>query len=233
MNILGISGSTRTPELSGTYRLVETVLDATGCKYELISLKDKTIKGCTACLGCVKDNVCVLKDDMAQMREKIAQADAYVIGAPNYYSGLNALTHALLERLYQFRHRDGNTLWGKLAIAVGVGGTSGSFSCDEIEKFMDYNFIETLAKVAGQGVACCYSCGYGETCNIGLPAMLHGPGVKVNNDMIPDISKQEFVLDAAKQAGKLLGTRLKKGYDRVGVTQKMQQTMMARFKESS
>ena len=38
-------------------------------------------------------------------REKILAADAYVIGAPNFFSTLNATTHAFLERWYQFRHR--------------------------------------------------------------------------------------------------------------------------------
>jgi multimeric flavodoxin WrbA len=86
---------------------------------------------------------------MVPLREKIVQADAYVIGAPNYYSGLNATTHALLERWFQSRHQEGNSLWGKLGVAVGVGGTMGYFPAGEIQKLFLYNFIETVAKVAG------------------------------------------------------------------------------------
>ncbi len=109
MKILGISGSGRAPEVSGVYKLVQTILEASGCDYELVTLRGKNIGGCIACLGCVKDNVCKVQDDMAPLRDKIVEADAYVIGAPNYYSGINALTHALLERLYQFRHQPPNT----------------------------------------------------------------------------------------------------------------------------
>ncbi|HSH69647.1 MAG TPA: flavodoxin family protein [Deferrisomatales bacterium] len=233
MKILGISGSTRKDEQSGTLTLVRTVLEATGCEYELVSLRGKTIGGCVACLGCVKTNVCVLDDDLKPLREKIDAADAYVIGAPNFYTGLNGVTHAFLERWYQFRHRTGNALWGKLAVAVGVGGGAGRPPADEIEKFMLYSFVETVAKVSGQGAASCFSCGYGETCQVGVPVMLFGEGVKITEDLVPSVTKQPNVMKAAREAGKELGARLREGHDRAEVTRSMQQVMMRMFKESS
>lgn len=233
MKILGISGSARAPETSGVYKVVETLLEATGLDYELVSLRGKIIGGCIACLGCVKDNVCKVQDDMAALRDKIIEADAYVIGAPNYYTGLNALTHALLERLYQFRHQEGDTLWGKLAVAVGIGASSGQCCCADIERFMAYNFVETIAKVSGQGAASCYSCGYGETCRVGVPIMIHGEGVKITDDMIPDVTKQPEVITSAEQAGKLLAQRLTQEHDRSEVTGKMQTIMMEKFKSST
>ncbi len=229
MKILGISGSPRKEEISGTFKLVETVVKATECDYEIISLRGKKVSGCIACLGCVKDNVCKVEDDMTPLREKIVEADAYVIGAPNYYSGLNAVTHALLERWFQFRHQEGDTLWGKLGVAVGVGGTMGRFPADEIEKLFLYNFIETVARVTGQGAAACYSCGYGETCKIGIPYFLHGEGVKITAETTPDVTRQPEVMKAAVDAGKLLGQRLWEGHDRSAVTLEMQKVMMNKF----
>jgi multimeric flavodoxin WrbA len=122
MKILGIAGSTRSSEKSRVERLVNVVLDHSGCAYELISLRERKISGCIACLGCAKDNICKVHDNVALLRDKIVEADAYVIGAPNYYSTLNAVTHAFMEPWFQFRHQEGNLLWGKLAVAVGVGG---------------------------------------------------------------------------------------------------------------
>lgn len=233
MKILGIAGSTRNEKDSGVYTLVQTVLENTGYTYELISLKGKKISGCIACLGCVKDNVCKVEDDLAELRKKVVEADAYVIGAPNYYSTLNATTHAFLERWFQFRHQEGDTLWGKLGVAVGVGGTSGKFPADEIEKFFAYNFIETVAKATGQGAASCFSCGYGETCKVGVPYMLYGKGKKITQDMVPNVKKQPEVMTSAADAGNLLGQRLKHGHDRVQVAQKMQQKFMEMLKGSA
>ncbi len=233
MKILGISGSSRKEGTSGGMKLIQTVLENTGLEYELVSLRNKSIGGCIACLGCVEDNICKVNDDLKPLRDKIVAADAYVIGAPNYYSTLNALTHAFLERWFQFRHQTGRTLWGKLAVAVGVGGTTGAAPVDELEKFFMYNFIETVAKVTGQGAASCYTCGHGETCQVGIPTMIHGPGVKITDNIIPNVEKQKDVMAAAVQAGRLLGERLTKGHDRAAVTQRVRDKMMSRFGETA
>jgi len=233
MKILGISGSPRKEETSGVYKLVKTVLENTGIEYDLISLRGKKIGGCIACLGCAKDNICKVTDDMSELRDSIANADAYVIGAPNYYSTLNAITHAFIERWFQFRHQEGDALWGKLCVAVGVGGMDGRFPSNDIEKFCMYNFIETVAKVNGQGAASCYSCGYGETCGVGVPQMLYGKDVKITPEMIPDVSRQPEVMSKAADAGRLLGKRLTDGHDRKVVTQNMQRQMMEMMKHSA
>jgi multimeric flavodoxin WrbA len=212
---------------------VRTVLEACGCQYELVSLRGKNISGCIACLGCVEDNVCKVQDDLTPLRDQIVAAEALVIGAPNYYTGLNAITHALLERFFQFRHREGSLLWGKLAVVIGVGGTMGQAPADEIEKFLAYNFIDTIAKVTAQGAASCYSCGYGETCGVGIPRFLYGEGVKITPEIIPDVSRQPETMQAAQAAGRLLGERLRQGVDRQAVTQKMMQAMMEKFKGSA
>ncbi len=232
MKILGISGSPRKDDRSGTNKLVRTVLEATGLDYELVSLRGKCIDGCIACLGCANDNICKVKDDMTDLRDKIVEADAYVIGAPNYYSILNAKTHAFLERFFQFRHQEGNTLWGKLGVAVGVGGTVGNFPADDIAKFYEYNFIETVATVDGQGAASCFSCGYGETCHVGIPIMLLGEGVKITPDMVPDVARQPDVIKAAEEAGKTLAARLTGDHNREKVTANVQAKMMEKMQHS-
>jgi multimeric flavodoxin WrbA len=232
MKILGIVGSTRNSETSGVHALVQTVLENTHCEYELISLRGKQISGCIACLGCVKDNICKVQDDFSGLRDKVVEADAYVIGAPNYYSGLNATTHAFIERWFQFRHQEGNLLWGKLAVSVGVGGTSGESPANDLEKFFLYSFIETVAKVTGQGAASCFSCGYGSTCKVGIPTMLFGPGVTITEEMIPNVTRQPNTMQKASEAGMLLGKRLREGHDRLEVTQKMQQKLMSMFAHS-
>ncbi len=233
MRILGISGSPRKDDTSGVNKLVRTVLEATGCEYELVSLRAKKISGCIACLECVEDNICKVQDDLTPLRDKIVAAEAYVIGAPNYYTGINATTQALLERWFQFRHQAGNLLWGKLAVVVGVGGSSGQPPADTLEKYLAYNFIDTIAKVTGQGAASCFSCGFGETCPVGIPKLLFGDDVKITPEMIPDVGKQPEVMQAAAAAGKLLGDRLRQGVDREAVTQKMMQAMMEKFKGSA
>jgi hypothetical protein len=51
--------------------------------------------------------------------------------------------------------------------------------------------------------------------------------------MIPDVSRQPAVMQAAADAGRLLGERLRKGHDRAQVTRKMKAAMMAKLQESA
>jgi multimeric flavodoxin WrbA len=206
MKVLGISGSPR--EGSTTDQLVKEVLNGVECEKEFISLAGKKIGPCIACLGCVEDNICVLKDDLAPLREKIVEADAYVIGAANYFSMLNGLTHCFLERWYQFRHREATALTGKLGIAVGVGGGEGDAPAANIATFFQYNKIECVGTVSAQGPACCFTCGYGEGCKVGAIHMFFGPGTKITPEITPDLSKQPEKAEAAWQAGKALSDRL-------------------------
>ena len=207
MKVLGISGSPRKGQT--TDLLVQEVLEGVECETEFIALAGKQIGPCIACLGCVKDNTCVLKDDMTELRERIVSADAYVIGAANYFSVLNGLGHCFLERWYQFRHREGSAVAGKLGVAVGVGGGEGNIPVENIRKFFEYNRIECVATVTAQGAASCFVCGYGETCRVGAIHMFFGPGTKITPEIVPSLSKQPEAKTAARKAGKKLGDRLK------------------------
>ena len=207
MKVLGISGSPRKGK--STDRLVQEVLDAVGVDTEFISLAGKRIGPCIACLGCVKDNVCKVNDDMEKLRSKIVEADAYVFGAANYYSMLNGLSHCFLERFYQFRHREGKAVAGKLGVAVGVGGSSGDRVVENIKTFFQYNQIECIGAVSAQGAASCFTCGYGETCKVGAIHLFFGPGTKITPEIVPDLSKQTGKLEEARAIGRKLGARLK------------------------
>ena len=207
MKVLGISGSPR--KGSTTDELVQAVLAGVECEKEFISLAGKKIGGCIACLGCVKDNVCVVGDDMRGLRDAIVGADAYVIGAPNYFAILNGLAHCFLERWYQFRHREGKDVAGKLGVAVGVGGGMPDLPAQNIKKFFEYNQIECVGEVTAVGPAACFTCGYGETCKVGAIHMFFGAGTKITEEITPALSKQPEAIEKARATGKALSDRLR------------------------
>jgi len=186
----------------------EVLAGVEGCETEFVSLAGKTIGPCIACLGCVETNTCVVKDDLSSLRQKIVEADAYVIGGPNYYKNLNGLTHVFMERWYQFRHREGKAVTGKLGVAVGVGGGDPKPAADAIRTFFQYNQIECIGDVTAQGAASCFVCGYGETCKVGAIHMFFGPGTKITNEITPALSKQPEAIAAARKLGKTLSERL-------------------------
>jgi multimeric flavodoxin WrbA len=196
--------------------------------YELVSLRKKTISGCIACLGCVKDNVCKVEDDLTPLREKIVEADAYVFGAPNYYSTLNAATHALLERWFQFRHQTGNPV-GQAGRNRGRGRHQRPLSGRRTGEV----FSLQLHRDRGQGDRA----GSGFLLQLrirgdlpgGHPLMMHGEGVKITPEMIPDVGKQPKVMAAAESRPARCWAAAEERPRSRAVTANMQKKMMAMF----
>lgn len=207
MNVLGISCSPRHGRT--TDRLVQEVLKGVEGSTEFVSLSGLRIGPCLGCLGCVADNVCKVRDDMNDLRGRIVEADALVIGAPNYFDMINGLAHCFLERLYQFRHQEGTLLHGKLGVSVGVGGGKPDSAVRDIEKFFTFNQIESVGSVTAEGPASCFNCGCGEDCKAGAIHMFYGPGTKITEELIPDLSKQPESLVAARELGLKLSRKLK------------------------
>jgi len=95
--ILGICGSAR--KNGNTATLLQAVLDAAEIESELIFLSDLAIGFCTGCLSCVKHKgVCVKKDDMPGLLEKMLAAQALVLGSPNYYYNVSGLMKNMIDR---------------------------------------------------------------------------------------------------------------------------------------
>jgi multimeric flavodoxin WrbA len=105
MNVIGINGSPRKEWNTAT--LVAKALEgaaAQGATTELFHLYDLDFKGCKSCFACKMRGgksygKCVLNDDLAPVLEKIAAADALVIGSPIYFGTVTGETRCFLERL--------------------------------------------------------------------------------------------------------------------------------------
>jgi multimeric flavodoxin WrbA len=89
--------------------LIRGAADA-GHDVERISLKGKEIRFCIGCLACQKTQKCVLKDDAAEIAEKVKNADTLVFATPIYYYEMSGQMKTLLDRLnplypsdYRFR----------------------------------------------------------------------------------------------------------------------------------
>lgn len=66
---------------------------------ELIYLRDKKIGYCIACYYCKDhDGVCVIRDDMAEILEKMNEADIIVMASPVYFYAIDAQMKALTDR---------------------------------------------------------------------------------------------------------------------------------------
>ncbi|MGN1417284.1 MAG: flavodoxin family protein [Oscillospiraceae bacterium] len=98
-NILIISASPRKGGNSDTLcdEFLRGAMDS-GNNAEKIFLRDKGINYCTGCGVCNNTHKCVQKDDMAEILDKMVNADVIVLATPVYFYTMDAQLKTLIDR---------------------------------------------------------------------------------------------------------------------------------------
>lgn len=105
MKIIAINGSPR--KKWNTATLLEHALEGAksqGADTELVHLYDLDYKGCTSCFACKLKGgksygKCAMKDGLTPVLEKIAKADALILGSPFYFGTVTGEMRSFMERL--------------------------------------------------------------------------------------------------------------------------------------
>ena len=63
-----------------------------------VRLQELKIGGCRACYGCRNTGVCVQKDDMAALLEKLVQTDVIVLATPVYFYSMDGQMKTMIDR---------------------------------------------------------------------------------------------------------------------------------------
>ncbi|MBQ7132772.1 MAG: flavodoxin family protein [Oscillospiraceae bacterium] len=69
-----------------------------GNEVEKIRVAEKKIGYCTACYACRDTGVCAIKDDMAEIIQKMIDAEVIVLASPVYFYSIDAQLKALIDR---------------------------------------------------------------------------------------------------------------------------------------
>ena len=129
MHAVAISGSPR--KHGNTETLLKHCLASLakhGVSGELISLRDKTIKGCRACEICRKnrDRRCNTRDDdFHPVFEAMLKADIIVVGSPVYFGSATPEMMALLDRAGYVAKVNGDLFSRKLGGPIAVARRAG------------------------------------------------------------------------------------------------------------
>ena len=102
MKILAINGSPRAKK-GCTELMLQPLLEGmrkAGAETEMVYLADKEIHHCIGCFSCwfKTPGVCVFKDDMVQLLEKITACDFIIYGTPLYVYSPTGLMKNFLDR---------------------------------------------------------------------------------------------------------------------------------------
>ena len=116
-----------------------------GNEVEILLLRDKTVNFCRGCLACQKLLKCVIKDDMAEMIEKVKSADVLIFATPIYYYEMSGQLKTFLDRCnpiypqeYAFRDvylLSSSAEEGQEVAERAVSGLKGWIECFEKAEF--------------------------------------------------------------------------------------------------
>jgi multimeric flavodoxin WrbA len=127
LKVLAISGSPR-PQ-GNTYHLLQEalkVLEQQGMITEYLSLHDKQILPCKACMKCAKDkNRCAQEDDFMPVYNAMTQADGLIVGSPVYFGSATPNLMALLDRAGYVARQGDNPFHRKVGTPIVVARRAG------------------------------------------------------------------------------------------------------------
>ncbi len=135
--IIGIVGSLR--KAGNSELMVKEISRAISVPHQLqlLRLPEFKLNYCNGCYRCLMaKRGCVLKDDLVQLLDAIAAADALILAVPTYFLAGPACLKAFVDRAISFYPR-AEQLWGKPVVGVGIAGIEGKEGSTllDIERF--------------------------------------------------------------------------------------------------
>lgn len=207
--VLGISAS---PQKGGKVEvLIQEILSTSHLPYELVRLHDLDIRPCRACHACRDENVCVIEDDWKELRGKILESRALVMGSWAFSGMIDAATKALMERFWSFRHHH-QLMRGKLgaAVVVGVNQELAGSLADALLQFMRNNGMNALGRVTAAGASPCLGCKDSLSfCEYSGVVSQYGLLERIGAGMYNPIENQLGVLKSARILGQRIGHKMK------------------------
>jgi len=105
MKVIAINGSPR--KTWNTATLLQHALQGAadqGAETELVQLYDLNYKGCISCLACKARGGknygrCAINDELTPLLERVAAADALLMGSPVYFGSVTGELRSCMERL--------------------------------------------------------------------------------------------------------------------------------------
>lgn len=154
MKILSIMSSYRTDGNTGrTASLVEEQLQKEASRrhvdleIERVNLGRLDVGICRGCRLCFDkgEDKCPMKDDLLSLRDKMLEADGYLVSSPVYVEDVNGILKNWMDRMAFTCHRP--ALYGKCAYLIT---TSGGGSTGHALRTMDAAFHAWGCRVAGR-----------------------------------------------------------------------------------
>jgi len=200
VKVIAFNSSPRPAARSRTALMLDALVEGmreAGAYVDIIGLKDKKVRACTACYSCwsLTPGKCSQQDDMTlELLPRIVDADMVVFASPLYHYHINAVMKTLIERtlpaFHPFLERNGDAIYHPVrdrfpdVVLLCVGGNPDAVVFEHLSGWANYLFGKN-----------------GRQPGLRLIAEVYRTSSSVMTE-IPD--KLKDILDATQQAGREL-----------------------------
>ena len=149
VKVFGICGS---PRANTTEYVIKNALDKleeNGFDIELFSCVGKMIKPCMHCDYCLKNQKCIIEDDMSDVYKNLQEADGIILATPVQSGGISSNLAAIMDRTRALEAVDYNLLRGKIGMSIAVGGDRTGGADFAHLKNITYFMIHGIIPVSG------------------------------------------------------------------------------------
>ena len=127
MKVIGISGSPR--EKGNTEFMIRLALEEInkeGIETEIVTLADKRIDPCNACMACSKEkDRCAIHDDFDILFSKMKESEGIILGTPVYFGSATPHIKSLIDRAGFVCRQGKNFFYRKVGAPIVVARRAG------------------------------------------------------------------------------------------------------------
>ncbi|HWR43958.1 flavodoxin family protein [Sporomusa sp.] len=144
MKVIAFNGSPRgNGNTHHALKVVGEELLKEGIEFEVIHVGNKPVRGCIACMGCVKNQNerCVITtDEVNDWIQKMKEADGILLGSPVFYAGIAGTMKSFLDRAFFVTSVNQSMLRNKVgATVVAVRRSGGVSTFDSLNHYIMYS----------------------------------------------------------------------------------------------
>jgi multimeric flavodoxin WrbA len=147
--IVGICGSPRKQATEYVLKQALGMLENMGFETAFFTARGKEIGFCTHCDYCLKNNECVIKDDMHEVYDLLGKAKGIIFATPVYNGGVSAQTKAVMDRCRALVAADKNFFRYKVGMAIAVGGDRVGGQEMAIQQIIVFYILNGIIPVSG------------------------------------------------------------------------------------
>jgi len=149
MLVIGFCGSPREQATDYVLKIALEEMRKQGFETIFFTVKGKKINFCIHCDYCLKNKVCIFKDNMQEVYSLLKKAVGIIFATPVYNGGVSAQTKAIMDRCRAAVAGEKNFFKNKIGIGLALGGDRVGGQEAALTQIITFYILNAIRPVSG------------------------------------------------------------------------------------